>query len=111
MALRLEKPWLPLAPDEVERAPGHLGVYEIATSSGEVVYVGFAGGRSLFGLRGALREELERREPGAQFRYEVNAQYSSRYRELLMVHRADRGQLPRDNAANPPPRLGRLSPA
>jgi len=28
-----------------------------------------------------------------------------------MVHKADHGTLPPDNAKNPPPNLGRLSPA
>ena len=37
-------------------------------------------------------------------------QYRTRWFELLMVHQADHGHLPPDNAKNPPP-LGRLSPA
>ena len=36
-------------------------------------------------------------------------QYRTRWFELLMVHKADHGSLPPDNAKNPPP-LGRLSP-
>ena len=35
----------------------------------------------------------------------------TRWFELLMVHQADHGSLPPDNAKNPPPNLGRLSPA
>jgi hypothetical protein len=38
-------------------------------------------------------------------------QYRTRWFELLMVHQADHGSLPPDNAKNPPPNLGRLSPA
>jgi hypothetical protein len=41
----------------------------------------------------------------------VNQQYRTRWFELLMVHKADHGSLPVDNAKNPPPALGRLSPA
>jgi hypothetical protein len=45
-----------------------------------------------------------------RFRYEVNQQYTTRYQELLMLHVADHGTLPVVNAADPPVRLGRLSP-
>jgi hypothetical protein len=45
-----------------------------------------------------------------QFRVEVNQQYHTRFRELLMVHQADHGQLPPANAEDPPIGLGRLSP-
>ena len=54
--------------------------------------------------------EAAERGPGHQFRIEVNMQYRTRWFELLMVHQADHGSLPVDNAKNPPP-LGRLSPA
>jgi hypothetical protein len=109
MQVRLTKPWTELTADAVARLPGQLGVYEIADASEEVLLIGFAGGRSRFGLRGELQAELERRGPGLRFRVEVNMQYLSRYQELLMVHRADHGRLPAENAE--PPRLGRLSPA
>ena len=46
----------------------------------------------------------------ARFRTEVNQQYTTRYQELLMLHVADHGALPVVNQADPPPRLGRLSP-
>ena len=111
MAVRLEKAWIPLVEQNVADLSGQLGVYEIADASGEVVYVGYAGGRSRFGLRGELEAELERRGPeGSHFRYEVNMQYLTRYQELLMVHRADRGELPAENRGHTTPRLGRLSP-
>ena len=69
-----------------------------------------AGGRSPFGLRSELQREASERGPGYQFRVEVNQQYRTRWLELLMVHKADHGSLPTDNAKNPPPALGRLSP-
>ena len=65
--------------------------------------------RSPFGLRSELQREHDERGAGRQFRVEVNQQYRTRWFELLMVHKADHGSLPPDNAKNPPP-LGRLSP-
>jgi len=111
MAIRLEKPWIPLTPDAVRALPGQLGVYQLADAEGRIVYIGFAGGRSLFGLRGELERALAERPGGAaRFRCEVNQQYTTRHLELLMLHVADHGALPPLNAADPPPRLGRLSP-
>jgi hypothetical protein len=109
--LRLDKPWRPLTAEEATRLPGQLGVYQIADAGGVVLYIGQAGGRSIFGLRSELQREFNERGPGCQFRVEVNMQYRSRWFELLMIHQADHGSLPPDNAKNPPPNLGRLSPA
>ena len=54
--------------------------------------IGFAGGRSVFGLRGELARGCSKAErDGASFRYEITTAYLSRYRELLMVHVADHG--------------------
>ncbi len=81
----------------------------MADAGGNVIHIGFAGGRSLFGLRSALADEA--RNLGAQatsFRYEVNMQYQSRYKELLMLHAADYGDLPEHNRTDRPARLGRL---
>lgn len=115
MAIRMDKPWRPLDEASVRTLSGQLGVYQIAGPDGEVLCIGFAGGRSLFGLRGELQAELARRDPhgrgGLKFRVEVNTAYQTRYRELLMVHHADHGALPPDNRENPPPGLGRMSPA
>jgi hypothetical protein len=110
MKLRLDKPWTELTAENVARLPGQLGVYQIADADGTIVHIGYAGGRSRLGLRSELQGELEARGAGYKFRVEVNMQYTSRYLELLMLHRADTGALPRDNAARPPARLGRLSP-
>ena len=111
MAIRMEKPWTELTAEAVAALPGQLGVYQLADAEGRVVYIGVAGGRSLFGLRGELQCALAERPAGAQrFRTEVNQQYTTRHLELLMLHVADHGSLPVVNAADPPPRLGRLSP-
>ena len=109
--LRLDKPWQPLTAEAAGRLPGQLGVYQIADDKGAILYIGQAGARSPFGLRSELSREAEECGPGCQFRVEVNMQYRSRWFELLMVHQADHGTLPPDNAKNPPPALGRLSPA
>jgi hypothetical protein len=109
--LRLDKPWQPLTAEAAGRLPGQLGVYQIADDKGAILDIGQAGARSPFGLRSELSREAEERGPGCQFRVEVNMQYRSRWFELLMVHQADHGTLPPDNAKNPPPALGRLSPA
>lgn len=111
MAIRMTKAWLDLTPENVKRLTGQLGVYQLADESEAVVAIGFAGGRSLFGLRGEVERAMRERPAGAaKFRVEVNQQYTTRYQELLMVHVADHGALPPINAENPPPRLGRMSP-
>ena len=108
--LRIDKPWRPLTAEEAKRLPGQLGVYQVADARGTIVYIGQAGARSAFGLRSELQREFAERGDGYQFRVEVNMQYRTRWFELLMVHQADHGSLPTDNAKNPPPALGRLSP-
>ncbi len=107
--LRLDKPWRPLTAEELARLPGQLGVYQVADATGAILFIGQAGARATFGLRSELQRELAERGAGHQFRVEVNMQYRTRWFELLMVHKADHGSLPADNAKNPPP-LGRLSP-
>ena len=109
--LRLDKPWRPLTAETAARLPGQLGVYQIADGKGQVLFIGQAGARSPFGLRSELSREAQERGAGCQFRVEVNQQYRTRWLELLMVHQADHGSLPPDNAKNPPSNLGRLSPA
>jgi hypothetical protein len=107
--LRLEKPWRDLSADETRALPGQLGVFQLANAEGEVVYIGYAGGRELFGLRSAIeRHRALGTGAATRFRYEVNMQYQSRYRELLMLHRADNGALPVANEHEHPVRLGRI---
>lgn len=110
MAIRMHKPYRPLTEDEVHKLGGYLGVYEIADAERRVLCIGYAGGRSRWGLRGELAAELQARGDGLVFRYEVTMQYLTRYRELLMVHRADHGGLPPGQAPGAPTR-GRLHPA
>ncbi|KAA0235202.1 hypothetical protein EDM76_08475 [bacterium] len=98
MQLRLTRPWRDLNEAEVSRLPGQLGVYELADEDGQVIYVGYAGGKSLFGLRSAVQGHIGSTR-AARFRYEVNSQYMSRYHELLMLHARDDGDIPELNRA------------
>lgn len=109
MGIRLEKPWLALSAEAVRALPGQLGVFELADDAGKVIAIGYAGGQALFGLRSAVEEGRRRHPEARRFRVEVNMQYQSRYRELLMLHVADHGALPAGNRGEAP-RLGRLSP-
>ncbi|MFI4936457.1 MAG: hypothetical protein ACHP7N_17755 [Caulobacterales bacterium] len=109
MGVRLEKPWRELTAANVASLAAELGVYQLGDAQGRVLRIGYAGGRTLFGLRSELEAALAAAE-AANFRTEVNAQYLSRYEELLMVHKADFGELPAGNGADARRRLGRLSP-
>lgn len=112
MGIRLDKAWQSLDGDAAKRLPGQLGVYQIADAEGAVLFVGYAGGRSLFGLRGEVQREATKRRAGAaQFRVEVTTAYLTRFTELLGLHLADHGVLPRDNENFRPLKLSRLSPA
>lgn len=107
--IRFRGEWQPLDVDSVAKVGGHMGVYELSAPKGDVVFIGYAGGRSVFGLRGELGDKLAmhgRRD--MWFRYEVTTAYLSRYKEALMVHVADHGSVPAENDADEP--LGRLSP-
>ncbi len=106
MSVYLEKPWQPQ--DDLESLPGHMGVYELGDEHGNVIFVGYAGGHSLFGLRGEIAAALERHTGAGRFRYEVTTAYLTRYQELLMAHRARAGVLPAGNGEVAG--LGRLSP-
>jgi hypothetical protein len=109
MAVRLDKPWIPLTEAQVAKLAGHLGVYQLADASGDIVYIGMAGGRSLHGLKGELMQALQSPPAGAkQFRCEVNMAYRTRYTELLQAYRHDHGRLPVGNVDIDERHLGRL---
>jgi hypothetical protein len=104
--IRLERPWTPLEDETVRPIPAMLGVYELGDADGRVRLIGYAGGRSLFGLRSEIAAHVGSFD---RFRYEITSAYLSRWQELLMVHQADHGALPPDQP-EPGRRLGRLSP-
>ena len=107
-SIRLEGEWRPLEQSEVDTLDGSLGVYQLADDDGVVRRIGYAGGRSLFGLKGELQAHLDAGGPATRFRVEINMQYMSRYDELLMVHVADHGARPIDNDDRRS--IGRLTP-
>src|SRR5579872_1689647 len=107
--IRMHGEWRQLEPESIAQVGGHMGVYELSSPKGDVIFVGYAGGRSVFGLRGEL--EAKRAANAARdtwFRCEVTTAYLSRYKEVLMVHLADHGSLPVENDAGET--VGRLSP-
>ena len=97
--------------EEATRLPGQLGVYQIADAEGAILYIGQAGGARRSACAASCSARRRNAARASQFRVEVNMQYRTRWFELLMVHKADHGSLPPDNAKNPPPALGGLSPA
>ena len=105
----MEKPWQPLPLELAKNMTATLGVYKISDAAHDVVYIGYAGGRSLWGLRGALQEQLAERGEGFNFRVEVNQQYLSRWEELLKIHKGDHGTVPSGNESHQPRRVGQLS--
>ena len=109
MAIRLTKPWQALSSDAIQRLPGQLGVFELADETGRLLYIGYAGGRSLFGLRSEVERAGAAMLTARQFRCEVTMQYLTRHQELLMLHVADHGVVPEGNRSEGL-RLGRLSP-
>ena len=109
MAVRMTKPWLSVA-EAQGLLRGNLGVFQLADEQEVVQFIGYAGGHSLFGLKGEVAAALEKVANVSRVRFEVSTAYHTRYRELLMAHQADFGALP---PANPPVTftLGKMSPA
>ena len=110
----MTKPWIELAAVSDDAIPAQLGVFQLADAELDVVYIGYAGGRQLFGMRTAVAGALDRLAAAgveaAQLRYELTHAYLSRWEELLMVHHHDHGQLPIANPASDHPG-GTLTPS
>ena len=100
------KPWQDIK-TALPHIYGHLGVFELGDGRGKSLYIGYAGGNSTFGLRGEIQTAFSVIPNARQIRVEITASYLSRYRELLMLHKAHHGELPPENPNIP---LGRLSP-
>ncbi|MGI9611497.1 MAG: DUF7508 domain-containing protein [Acidimicrobiales bacterium] len=110
MSLRLDKQWIDLDGLHAEEMPAQLGVFEVGDENGDVIYIGYAGGNKIFGLRTAITEELERLGSTARMiRWELTQGYLSRWEELMMVHRFDNGSPPPKSHPHAIPR-GRLTP-
>jgi hypothetical protein len=112
MPVRMDKPWMPLDEEALKIVASHLGVYQRANAAGEIVYIGVADARTLFGLKGELRKAIAAPPAGAtQFRVEVNMAYRTRHAELLQAYQHDHGALPVANTDIDPRMLGCLRPA
>lgn len=129
--MRVRKPWTEWDDSiDYREIPGAMGIFEIADSEKRTLYIGKAGGRSPFGIRGELFRHFStparlasenwthplmgQSLPSIQgkaryYRYEVNHQYYSRWIEALSRFREDWERLPPANLEDPegPPPLGR----
>jgi hypothetical protein len=107
----MTKPWLVVTAETLAAIPPATGVFELRRSDGEVIDIGYAGGRDLFGLRSRISAAAE--SPGhidLQMRYEIHVQYLSRYVELVLAHRATHGgSIPEIVGKRPIAVRGRLS--
>ena len=111
MAVRLNKDWIPLDKEHVEAIAGHLGVYQLGNEHGDIVYIGVAGGRSRYGLKGELATTLAAGLADVTcFRIEINMSYRTRHLELLQAYVHDHGRLPENNSYVDIASLGRMRP-
>jgi hypothetical protein len=111
MPIEMTKPWRPFDKMEVARLSGQTGVFELADGDGNLLYIGMAGAKTRFGLRGELEKELSAPGEATRFRIEVNTMYLTRHEELLMAYAAAHGTLPPWNVARGKARMkGRISP-
>lgn len=112
MAVRLSKTWTPFDSAHVQAITGHLGVYQLGNAHGDIVYIGVAGGRSRFGLKGELASKLADNIADVTcFRIEINMSYRTRHLELLQAFVHDYDRLPIANTDINIASLGRLRPA
>ena len=75
--------WRPLNEATMADIPVSLGVYEIADSDRHILELGYAGGRSTFGLRGEIRQRAAQLEGHLLYRIEETSAYLSRHKELV----------------------------
>lgn len=105
--VRLTKPWRTLDEATLRALPAVVGVFQLGDAEGTVRRIGYAGGRSLFGLRSELAGFVGQYP---SFRVEITSTYLTRFQELLMVHAHDHGGALPPDQPDPGMRLGRLSP-
>jgi hypothetical protein len=94
-ALQIRSAWRPLEQAATGTLESAVGVYEIRVGN-IVQLIAYAGGRSLFGLRGELSARIGS-IPGAEFRAEVTTAYMTRWHELLGAYLATHGSPPPGN--------------
>ena len=106
MSIRLDKEWIAVS-EAMRRLKGNMGVFQLADSNKEIIYIGFAGAKSYFGLKGEVLKSSEQFDETVFVRWEVTTGYWSRYKELMMIYQFDHEQGPKENKTI---NLGRLSP-
>ncbi|HLC41494.1 MAG TPA: hypothetical protein VJO34_07675 [Methylomirabilota bacterium] len=118
---QIRMPWTEFDPTNTKSISGSNGVYEVADEQGGVIYVGYAGGKDLFGIRGKIMQHFSSDEPNPvirararRYHYEVTSMWLSRWVEILGRHREDLGgRLPEGNETSdePIPRLPKFTGA
>ena len=100
----LRKEWQAFRSEGMRRIPATVGVYELGDAEGRVIYIGYAGGRTSFGLRGVIADHFGDAQTNGviasnatQFRVEIVQMYMSRYMELLEQHVDAHSELPAAN--------------
>ncbi len=113
----LRNPWQSFDAEKAKKLEASTGVYELADDQGNVLYIGFAGGRSQFGLRGEIAQRFSPAETNPalaglvkRFRYEITSVYYSRWVEVLSRYVEEHGELPPGNRESGEfiPKLGRF---
>ena len=107
--LGIRSDWVDLEEAAVAQLQANPGVYELGSEAGETLLIAYAGGRSLFGLRGEVAKYIGH-EKASRFRVEQNMQYISRWKELLMFFRSQHGRIPELNPETDLFGLGHLGP-
>ena len=57
MSIRLDKEWIAVS-EAMRRLKGNMGVFQLADSNKEIIYIGFAGAKSHFGLKGEVLKSV-----------------------------------------------------
>ena len=106
MTTSLEKPWIP-SERLNEVLAGHMGVFQLANDNDQIIFIGFAGGKSPGGLKHEVTKMLARSPDAESFRYEITTSYWSRFKELMALHWAEHKSYPQLNNRT---QVGRISP-
>lgn len=106
----IQHPWETYQPEMYREYSGSYGIYELADENQNIIYVGMAGGASIYGLRGKIAVHFgpdEKnpviRDRARYFRYEITNMYLSRLVEVLGRYREEHGRLPEGNEASDEP--------
>ena len=106
MTISLEKPWIPCERLN-EVLAGHMGVFQLANDNDQIIFIGFAGGKSPGGLKHEVAKMLTTTLDAESFRYEITTSYWSRFKELMALHWAEHKSNPQLNDQT---QVGRISP-